>query len=195
RVYAQVRARAATRFRTVTVNTLIGEEDNNDAITGSYAISGAFTREAWEDYIRGAIDEAANTELSTSDWVLDTTERSDLSLAGSPEHIAREMEALYKQEYAQEWQKFLQGVGVARFASFDEAITRMNAIGDPRNSPLRALLEAVNEQTVWDNPAALQAEAGTRGGFVAWFQRVILRRSPSPVAQVDPETGRSGQAP
>ena len=195
RVYAQVKARAATRFPTVTVNSLIGEEGNNDAITGSYAISGAFTREAWVDYIRGAIDEAANTELSTSDWVLDTTERSDLSLAGSPEHIAREMEALYKQEYAQEWQKFLQGVGVARFASFDEAIARMNAIGDPRNSPLRALLEAVNEQTVWDNPAALQAEAGTRGGFVAWFQRVILRRSPSPVAQADPETGRSGQAP
>lgn len=195
RVYAQVKARAATRFPTVTVNTLVGEEHNEGAITGSYAISGAFTREAWEDYIKGAIDEAANTELSTSDWVLDTTGSSDLSLAGSPEHIAREMEALYKQEYAREWQKFLQGVGVARFASFEEAITRMNAIGDPANSPLRALLEAVNEQTIWDNPAALQSQVGEKTGFVAWFQRVILRRSPSPAMQVDPETGRSTQAP
>ena len=195
RVYAQVKARAATRFPTVTVNTLVGEERNKDAITGSYAISGAFTRKAWEDYIQGAIDEAANTELSTTDWVLDTTERSDLSLAGSPEHIAREMEALYKQEYAQEWQKFLQGVGVASFASFEEAIARVNAIGDPQNSPLRALLEAVNEQTIWDNPAALQAQAGAKTGFVAWFQRTILRRSPSPAAQVDPDTGQPGRAP
>src|SRR5690606_20366363 len=55
RVYAQVKARAATRFPTVTVNTLVDEERNRDAITGSYAISGAFTRKAWEDYIRGAI--------------------------------------------------------------------------------------------------------------------------------------------
>ncbi len=195
RVYAQVKARAATRFPTVTVNTLVGEERNGDAITGSYAISGAFTRSAWEDYIRGAIDEAANSELSTTDWVLDTTENTDLSLAGSPEHIAREMVALYKQEYAQEWQKFLQGVGVAPFASFEEAITRMNAIGDPRQSPLRALLEAVNEQTIWDNPGALQASEGEKKGFVAWFQRTILRRSPSPAAEVDPETGRPMRAP
>lgn len=190
RVYAQVKARAATRFPTVTVNTLIGEDTNSDIITGSYAISGAFTRKAWEDYIQGAINEAANTELSTTDWVLDTTERSDLSLAGSPEHIAREMVALYKQEYAQEWQKFLQGVGMSGFASFDQAIVRMNAIGDPRNSPLRTLLEAVNEQTIWDNPGAARAQGKAGGGFVAWFQRVILRRSPSPTAS----TGADGDA-
>ena len=194
RVYAQVKARAATRFPTVTVNTLIGEEANNDIITGSYAISGAFTRKAWEDYIRGAINEAANTELSTTDWVLDTTERSDLSLAGSPEHIAREMVALYKQEYAQEWQKFLQGVGMSGFANFDAAISRMNAIGDPRNSPLRALLETVNEQTIWDNPGAMRSTGGKKGGFVAWFQRVILRRSPSPGAQTGSD-GESGPTP
>src|SRR5690606_39963390 len=31
--------------------------------------------------------------------------------------------------------------------------------------------------------------------FVAWFQRTILRRSPSPAAEVDPETGRPMRAP
>ena len=149
----------------MTVNTLVGEERNGDVITGSYAISGAFTRSAWEDYIRGAIDEAANSELSTTDWVLDTTENTDLSLAGSPEHIAREMEALYKQEYAQEWQKFLQGVGVAPFASFEEAITRMNAIGDPRQSPLelrhgKPAVDEHGDATVLDVNAVPAAPAG-----------------------------------
>ncbi|NZA28508.1 type VI secretion system membrane subunit TssM [Luteimonas sp. SJ-92] len=197
RVFAQVKARAATRFPTITVNSLIGDERNKDAIAGSYAISGAFSRKAWEDYVKGAIDEAANTELSTTDWVLDTTEQSDLSLAGSPEHISRELATMYKQEYAQEWQKFLQGVSVAPFGSFDAAVTRMNSIGDPQNSPLRALLEAVNEQTVWDNPAAAAGGMdAAKGGFVAWFQRVILRRTPSSVSsQVDPETGRPATAP
>jgi hypothetical protein len=98
---------------------------------------------------------------------------------------------------AQEWQKFLQGVSVARFTSFDEAVTRMNGLGDPQNSPLRALLEAVNAQTVWDNPGALSAGQGKdKAGFVAWFQRVILRRTPSSLpVEINPDTGRPMQAP
>ncbi len=196
RVFAQIKARAATRFPTITVASLVGEERNGEAIAGSYAISGAFSRKAWEDYVRAAFDEAAGSELSTTDWVLDTTEQSDLSLAGSPEHISRQLAALYKQEYAQEWQKFLQGVSVNRFEDFDAAVARMNSLGDPQNSPLRALLEAINEQTVWDNPAALRAAQGPgRGGFVAWFQRVVLRRAPSSLPmELDPGTGQAVQA-
>ncbi|WP_058834354.1 type VI secretion system membrane subunit TssM [Luteimonas abyssi] len=196
RVFAQIKARAATRFPTITVAGLIGEDRNRDTIAGSYAISGAFSRRAWEDYIQAAFNEAAGSQLSTTDWVLDTTEQSDLSLAGSPEHISRQLAAMYKQEYAQEWQTFLQGVSVNRFEDFEAAVRRMNALGDPQNSPLRTLLEAVNEQTIWDNPAALRAtQGGARGGFVAWFQRVILRRSPSMPTQINPDTGRPEQAP
>lgn len=197
RVFAQIKARAATRFGPITVNSLIGDERNNGTITGSYAISGAFSRKAWEDYVKGAIDEAATTELSTSDWVLDSTQRSDLSLAGSPEHISRELATLYKQEYAKQWQKFLQGVSVASFGNFDEAVRRVNSIGDPRESPLRALLEAINEQTIWDNPGAANAQDGKmKSGIVAWFQRVILRRAPSSIpVRINPDTGRKEQAP
>jgi type VI secretion system protein ImpL len=115
------------------------------------------------------VKEAASTQLSTTDWVLDTTEQSDLSLAGSPEHIARELVTLYKQEYAAEWTKFLQGLSVAQFDSFDEAAARMNALGDANNSPLRTLLEKINEQTIWDNPAAEARSKKAKGGFVAWF--------------------------
>src|SRR5690606_11362745 len=142
-------------------------------------------------------DEAATTELSTTDWVLGSTQSSDLSLAGSPEHISRELAMLYKQEYAGQWQRFLQGVSVSGFASFDEAVARMNSIGDPRESPLRKLLEAINEQTVWDNPVATNALAGkAKSGFVAWFQRVILRRTPSSIpVRINPETGKSEALP
>ncbi|HZW17621.1 MAG TPA: type VI secretion system membrane subunit TssM [Luteimonas sp.] len=197
RVFAQIKARAATRFGPVTVNSLIGDEANKDAIAGSYAISGAFSRQAWEDYVKGAIDEAATTELSTTDWVLDTTQSSDLSLAGSPEHISRELAMLYKKEYAEQWQRFLQGVSVTGFSSFDEAVSRMNSIGDPRESPLRKLLEAINEQTVWDNPVASNALAGKmKSGFVAWFQRVILRRTPSSIpVRINPDTGKAETPP
>ncbi|GAB3052546.1 type VI secretion system membrane subunit TssM [Stenotrophomonas tumulicola] len=193
RVFAQVKARAAARFGTVTVNSLVGEERNNGVVAGSYAISGAFTRQAWEEFVKDAISEAANTQLSTTDWVLGTTEQSDLSLAGSPEHIARELAALYKQEYAQEWRKFVGGLSISTFSDFDEAVARMNRIGDPANSPLRLLLQEINKQTIWDNPVAEARNKQATGGFVAWFQRTIMRRDPESVAQQLP-VGPVGKA-
>ena len=191
RVYAQIKARAATRFSPVTVAGLLGDGHSGGLLTGSHQVSGAFTREAWEEYVADAIAEAAGTELSSTDWVLESTVHSDLTLAGSPEHITRELTGLYKAEYAREWQRFLQGVSVARFGDFDDAVERMNTLGDPAASPLRALLEAVNRQTVWDNPAAASALAdGSRDGVVAWFNRVVMRRSPAPAApRVELATG------
>ncbi|MCD9087059.1 type VI secretion system membrane subunit TssM [Stenotrophomonas sp. SY1] len=193
RVFAQIKARAGARFGTVTVDGLIGEERNGRLINGNYAISGAFTRKAWEDYVQDAIKEAANTQLSTTDWVLGTTEQSDLSLAGSPEHVSRELVGLYKQEYAREWGKFVKGLSVAEFTTFDQAAASINRLGDASTSPLRALLERINEETVWDNPAA-QAQSGkARKGFVAWFQRTILRKDPAAAAAAQP-VGPVGKA-
>ncbi|WOA33529.1 type VI secretion system membrane subunit TssM [Alloalcanivorax xenomutans] len=200
RVFAQIKARAAARFATITVNSLLAGASGQNLLNGSYAISGAFSREAWQDYIKDAIHEAANTQLNTTDWVLDTTEQSDLSLAGSPEHIARQLTALYKQEYAAEWQRFLRGVSVAGFSSgFDDATSAMNRLGNSENSPLRALLRAVHEQTVWDNPRALYARVSERSeqnsGIVNWFKRVILRRAPAGMSgmsfEIDEKTGEA----
>ena len=176
RVYAQIKARAATRFAPVTVASLLGEDGASGAVQGSHSVSGAFTRAAWEDYVQDAIREAANAELSSTDWVLEATVQDDLTLAGSPEHVAKELTALYKAEYARQWRQFLQGVSVAEFGSFAQAAAQMDRIGDPRNSPLRTLLEAVNRETVWDNPAAQRSGKG--GGLVAWFNRVVLGRNP-----------------
>ena len=176
RVYAQIKARAATRFTPVTVASLLGEDGARGAVQGSHSVPGTFTRAAWEEYVQDAIREAANAELSSTDWVLEATVQDDLTLAGSPEHVAKELTALYKADYARQWSQFLQGVSVAEFGSFEQAAVQMDRIGDPGNSPLRKLLEAVNRETVWDNPAAQGGAEG--GGLVAWFNRVVLGRTP-----------------
>lgn len=176
RVYAQIKARAATRFAPVTVASLLGEDGARGAVQGSHSVPGTFTRAAWDDYVKDAIGEASNAELSSTDWVLEATVQDDLTLAGSPEHVAKELTALYKADYAREWSRFLQGVSVAEFGSFEQAAAQMDRIGDLRSSPLRKLLEAVNRETVWDNPSAQREGEG--GGIVAWFNRVVLGRTP-----------------
>ncbi|MDO6384663.1 type VI secretion system membrane subunit TssM [Uliginosibacterium sp. 31-12] len=181
RVYAEIKARAATRFPPLTVARIVGEEDSK-LVAGSYAMSGAFTRDAWEKFVDPAIKEAANKELQSSDWVLKTSTREDLTLQGSPEQIQKALVEMYKAEYAAEWKKFLQGVTVAGFTDFTAAVTGLNRLGDPGSSPVKRLMEALYRETSWDNPSLINSQlAGAKRGIVAWFKETILRQAPGQV--------------
>lgn len=188
RVYADIKARAATRYPAVTVASLMGEGDR-DVLAGSQVVPGAFTRQAWDGYVKGAIEDAAHHSLQSSDWVLKTATADDLTLEGSPEQIQKALTQLYKTEYAQAWQKFMQGVSVQDFNGFDQAVHRMNRLGDPANSPLATLLRTLHEQTAWDNPSLLNDKlAQGQAGVVDWFKRTVLGMAPAPAGvnvQVD----------
>lgn len=192
RVYAEVKARAATRFPPMTVARLIDEADR-EIVAGSYAISGAFTREAWDGFIDDAFKEASVKETRADDWVLKTATQDDLTLEGSPEQIRKALVQLYKAEYVQEWQKFLQGATVKEFGSFEQAVARMNRLGDPVASPVGKLITALYDQTSWDNPGILNERlAKGQKGFVDWFKQSVLRMAPSQVeVKLDLTTGQA----
>jgi type VI secretion system protein ImpL len=181
RVYADIRARANTRFPAMTVARMVGEQDQA-LVTGGYAIPGAYTREAWEKFVQSAFREAATHELQSADWVLKTATRDDLTLEGSPEQIEKGLTDLYKADYAGEWQKFVQGVTIANLNGFDAAVIAMNRLGDPQSSPLIKLLNTIHQQTSWDNPSVMSAELKeAQSGFVSWIKNSALRRGPSQI--------------
>jgi type VI secretion system protein ImpL len=192
RVYADVKARAATRYPSMTVSRIVGDQDK-ELILGSYAIPGSFTREAWQGYIQDAFKEAANRELQSADWVLKTASRDDLTLEGSPEQIQKALVELYKNDYAKEWQKFVQGVTIRDLEGFDAAAVAMNRLGDPQTSPLNKLMTTVYEQTSWDNPSLIDAglQRASRG-ISGWFKEAVLRQKPSQV-NVNLPTGGTAQ--
>lgn len=173
RVYAEIKARAATRYPAVTIAGLMDAADR-ELIVGSHAISGAFTRRAWFGFVKPAIDDAANKELQSTDWVLKTAASNDLTLEGSPEQIEKELVSLYKAEYIQEWHRFLQGVAITEFAGFDDAVKRMNRLGDPTNSPINSVLTTLFDETTWDNPSLVKQGIGkARTGLLQWFRNLI----------------------
>ena len=181
RVYADVKARASTRFPQMTVARIVGDLDR-EVIAGSYAIPGTFTREAWDGYIQEAFKEAATRELQSADWVLKVAARDDLTLEGSPEQIRKALTELYKSEYVKEWQRFMQGISVADFNNFETAVVRMNRLGDPAQSPIKKVMQTLFDQTSWDNPSLLNERLGTaQRGIMDWFKQAILRQAPSRV--------------
>jgi type VI secretion system protein ImpL len=181
RVYAVLRARAATRFASITVGGIVGDAGKG-TLAGSQVVGGAYTRQAWQDYLDSAFKEASLGELHSSDWVLGTQARDDASLSGSPDQIRRALTDLYKAEYVREWRQFMQGVAVADFSSFDVAVQHMNRLGDGTESPLYKLLVTVHDQTSWDNPAVLnQGLARIGNGVVDWFKRTLMGGTPAGV--------------
>ena len=196
RVYGEIKARASTRFAPVTVARLIGDQDK-EVVAGSYAISGAFTREAWEGYVQEAIKTAAFKELQSDDWVLKTSARDDLTLEGSPEQIQKALVQMYKTEYSGEWQKFMKGISVLEFASFEQAVVRMDRLGDPQTSPIGKLMDALFRETSWDNPSIINERLGqAKRGVLDWFKQVILRQAPSGVnLNLNLEGGKAGEIP
>lgn len=181
RVYGEIRMRAATRFPIVTVASIVGEQ-HKEIVAGSHSVSGAFTRAAWEQYVEGAIKEASTKELQSTDWVLKTSVKDDLSLEGSPEQIQKELIRLYKADYVSEWKKFMQGILIKDFASFDNAVQHMNVLGDPQSSPISALLQTLYHETSWDNPSLVsQGLQGAKRGLLDWFKETVLRQTPSQV--------------
>ncbi|HJV76272.1 MAG TPA: type VI secretion system membrane subunit TssM [Noviherbaspirillum sp.] len=192
RVYNEIKSRASTRFPAVSVASLI-ENENEEIFAGSYAIPGAFTRDAWEHFIEGAIKEASTGELQSTDWVLKTAARDDLSLEGSPEQIQRDLVRMYKAEYAMEWKKFMQGISIRDFGTFDKAVTSMNRLGDPLSSPLNKLMQTIYRETSWDNPSLVNhGLQNARRGFVEWFRTTIMRQAPAQLS-IDLATAKPGQ--
>ena len=193
RVYADIKARAGTRFPAVTVARLVGEQDQA-LVVGSVAVPGAFTRAAWESFVAGAIKDASNKELQSSDWVLKTAVKDDLTLEGSPEQIQKSLTELYKAEYTREWLRFVQGVTISELGSFEASVRAMNRLGDPQTSPLSKLLNAIYQETSWDNPTVARANmARVETGLLAWFKQVILQRAPSEarnIADLPPDASR-----
>lgn len=179
RVYGEIKARAATRYAPVTVARLVQDADGR-LVAGSHAVSGVFTREAWDGYIKQAVKDAANKELQSSDWVLKTAVSDDLTLEGSPEQIEKVLTQMYKTEYVKEWQRFMQGIAVLEFAGFDDAVTRMNRLGDPTHSPVGTLLRTLHDQTSWDNPTLMNERLATgQKRFLEWFKQRIMSVTPS----------------
>lgn len=173
RVYAEIKLRASTRFAPLTVARIVGNE-NKDLIAGSAAVSGAFTKEAWDGYVQDAIKDAANKELQSTDWVLKSTIKDDLTLEGSPEQIQKLLTDMYKTEYIREWKVFTQNIAVLEFANFDQAVSGMNRLGDPEISPIYKLMNELYRQTSWDNPSVLNAGMKNVGqGLGQWFKNLF----------------------
>ena len=193
RVYAEIKMRSSARFPSITV-AQITQNTANEALLGSYVISGTFTKQAWESFVSNEIDKAATTRVVADDWVLATNSQDDLTLTGSPEQIRQYLVNRYKQEYISEWKRFLSQVYIRDSKGFEDHAILLNQLSNATESPLKTLFETVDRQTQWDNQALNQTSGNSsqsRRSFIDWFKQTILRQSPAELRQAEAALGSS----
>jgi type VI secretion system protein ImpL len=113
-------------------------------------VPGVFTHEAWEGTIAQAIDDAAKHNRTASDWVLagagNANGTQQNQSASSPEALKAALTSRYFADYAEHWQAFMNTIQWERAPSMPAAIGQLKAMADARQSPLIALMKALDYQ-------------------------------------------------
>jgi type VI secretion system protein ImpL len=154
-VYTELKKRANAQFPPLTVARILDGRDGT-ILQGTATVPGALTREAWDKFMRMAIEEASRGEIKGDDWVLAVSVQGTPEKDGNAEKNRAELEALYREDYAEVWTEFLEGLSIAANpGDIAQAAKMLERLGDPKNSPLKAVLQRAAYETSWDNPGQL----------------------------------------
>jgi len=113
------------------------------AVRATRKVSGAFTRVAWEDWIRSRMDSAFEDSEA---WVLDRDAREDERL-----HRA-ELRTLYYQKYVQEWLDFLWSIRVDEPKDLDQTEALLVSLTNRKPSPFGRLFQSLAHNVHLEEP-------------------------------------------
>jgi type VI secretion system protein ImpL len=182
REYLRLQLESSRQFPAVGLNDLV-PLPGRQLLYGSEAVPAIFTRQGWDGFVKPELIKLVSGNLrNESDWVLDG-EGGDSIVQKA--NFMREFMARYKRDYAQAWYTLLNGVGVRHFTDMANATQQLSLLSDVQNSPVKILLSAVNENTLWDVPAPREtAKPGgePKDGF--WNLTSVFRDTPEAASQV-----------
>jgi type VI secretion system protein ImpL len=154
RVYGELKNRANAKFPSLTVGFILNGKDAG-ILAGAAEVPGAFTREAWDKYMKSAIAEASRGSIESEDWVLSVSTAGDPAQNSDAARNQAELEALYRADYAQAWMAFLRGLNVTATGDFMQAEQMLARLSDPQRSPIKVVLQRAAFETAWDNPSRI----------------------------------------
>jgi type VI secretion system protein ImpL len=154
-VYFELRDRANARYPALSVARILDSKDGA-ILAGTVTVPGAFTREAYDKYMREAIIGASRGEIKGDDWVLAVSVSDEPGKDADENKNRAEIEALYRSDYAKAWGQFLNGIIIsARPSDIAQAERMLERLANPQNSPIKVILQRAAFETAWDNPAQL----------------------------------------
>ncbi|WP_160287340.1 ImcF-related family protein [Pseudomonas knackmussii] len=155
-LYEKLLEGAGNNYPDLHLLQMVGETDAQALFDTPNSVPGAFTRQAWEGYVRAAIDEIAEARREEIDWVL-SDRQNKVADDLQPDALKAQLTERYFQEFADSWLAFLNSLRWRRADNLPEVIDQLSLMSDVRQSPLIALM----------NTLAYQGRTGAQGQALA----------------------------
>ena len=144
RQYQRMLSQVARQYADMRLADMTGDTDTARLFTTDQVVPGMFTRQAWEDGVKPAIEKVARERKEEMDWVLGDNPQADQ--AASPEGLQARLTSRYFSDYSAAWLNFLNSLRLQPAPTLSDAIDQLTLMADVRQSPLVALMNTLNVQ-------------------------------------------------
>ncbi|WP_288653643.1 MULTISPECIES: ImcF-related family protein [Pantoea] len=145
RQYQRVISKVKRQYADMRLADMTGDTDAARLFITDEIVPGMFTRQAWEEGVKPAIEKVARERREEMDWVLSDAP-PPAGEAASPEALEARLASRYFADYSAAWLHFLNSLRLQPAPTLSDAIDQLTLIADVRQSPLVALMNTLNVQ-------------------------------------------------
>lgn len=192
-LYQKMLLQVAHQYADMRLSDMTGDTDPERLFTTDAVVPGMFTRKAWDEAVKPAIEKVVSGRREEMDWVLSDS-KSAFVQQDSPEALQARLKARYFADFSASWLDFLNGLHWQQAQTLSDAIDQLTLMADVRQSPLVALMntlsiqgktgqtgEALSDSLVKsaknllhsDDQPAIDQQAGAQGPLDATFGPVL----------------------
>ncbi|PXX40119.1 ImcF-related family protein [Aquitalea magnusonii] len=140
-LYRKLMETAAAKYPARSAASLLPGVDSRGLFVLPGSLPGEYTREAWEGYVREAIDKADPKQGGEALWVLGAEAARSDGAALKAKLLQR-----YFADYASAWQRYLNGLRWQNTSSLSASVEQLSVLSDPQRSPLQAVMTLLQYQ-------------------------------------------------
>ncbi len=192
-LYQKMMTQVAHQYADLRLSDMTGDTDAERIFTTDAVVPGMFTRKAWDDAVKPAIEKVVSERREEMDWVLSDSQNA-VSQQDSPEALQARLKERYFADFSTSWLDFLNSLHWQQAQTLSDSIEQLTLMADVRQSPLVALMntlsvqgktgqtgEALSDSLVKsaknllnrDEQPAIDQQAGAQGPLDATFGPVL----------------------
>lgn len=176
RYYKNITTEISSKAKPVTLDGILAGRGGG-VMTSNYTVPGAYTLEGYRDYVKAAMDKAAE-EMKKEDWVMGNV---GSNTATQSDDVAK-LKNLYQRDYADQWRNMVKSVRVAGYTDQERAVESLTAFSKT-DSPIELFMQEIARQTFMsDKPKEV--------GWGEWFKSLFGSKTeitPEEVKEIENE--------
>jgi type VI secretion system protein ImpL len=144
-LYQKMLVQVAHQYADLSLADMTGDTDAERIFTTDAVVPGMFTRKAWDEAVKPAIEKVVTGRREEMDWVLSENKVSVVEQS-SPEELQERLKERYFADFSGSWLEFLNSLHWQQAQTLSDSIDQLTLMADVRQSPLVALMNTLSIQ-------------------------------------------------